>query len=73
VGAALGNELDMIAHGYVTDFIYSSSIRGTGNIADIAGLAAVIGFFAVALRDRLIFGSLKLKRRRTSPSDSAET
>ena len=73
VGAALGNELDMIAHGYVTDFIYSGSIGGTGNIADIAGLAAVIGFFAVALRDGLIFGSLRLKRRRTFSSDTSET
>jgi lipoprotein signal peptidase len=70
LGAALGNELDMIAHGYVTDFIYSGTLGGTGNVADIAGFSAVIGFFVLSLRDATALGSSRLTKRRRRPSSS---
>jgi lipoprotein signal peptidase len=70
MGAVLGNGLDMVAHGYVTDFIYVGSIGGTGNIADIAALTAVLGLFVVTWRDPRALGPPIFARRRRDASAS---
>lgn len=55
VGGALGNMIDRIQHGHVTDFIYYT-IGSFGNISNIADHAVVIGVLIV------ILDSLRLER-----------
>jgi signal peptidase II len=45
LGGVLGNLLDRLYHGYVTDFIYIGSLEASANVADFAIFLGLALFF----------------------------
>lgn len=57
IGGAAGNLLELLYHGYATDFIYLSRLQGSANLADFflfSGILLMVAFQARIPRRRVI-------------------
>lgn len=70
LGGALGNGLDLAAHGYVTDFIYINLLSSSANVADVAIVAGLICIYELRDKDQ---SSVETTTRGGPPSSKSLT